>query len=329
MEWLNAQDPRTFVDLPEIKEAFISLNMKIKNARPDDAEAFYDKEAMYFKRVIFASYDPGNIKKYLGKCTTFSLYSCFMDIAANGDVLSFNPDDKLCYIEKRGYKAGRTEGGQDIWEDRARLIISPYGELSIRQEMGQVSYADPAVVVFDGDLFKIGTDDRSNVVVHWESKIPRASVKIIGSFIKVTRANESFITFYMLQEDIDRLAGYSARQNRGTANALYGTGENGSGQIDQGFLKAKTLKHALATFPKVKLRGTNSSMDEADQFQENEEGQKGEGLGPARGIPTNVAPYVGTKPQQPNGTREDSWDEPQGKDGGVKVTVEPEEEETF
>lgn len=322
MDWLNKQDPRTFVDLPEIKDAFIGLNIKLKNSRPEEATAFYDKETMYFKRVIHASYDPNNIKKYLGKCTTFSLYSCFMDMAAYGDVLSFNTDDKLCYIEKRGYKAGRNENGQDVYEDRARLIISPYGELAIRQEKGQVAYADPAIVVFEGDEFYIGTDDRSNTFVRWSSKVPRTSKKIIGSFVKITRPNGSYITYYMLQEEIDRLAAYSARQNKNNgANALYGTGENGTG-IDQGFLKAKTLKHGLTSFPKVKLVGTNSQIDDLSDLEEEAEGQA-----ITKSAPSNETPYVG--PQQHNGTRGDDWDEPENQDAGVKVQTEPQEEETF
>lgn len=317
-EWLDQQDPRTFMDLPEIREAFIGLNVRVKGVTKEDAETFYEKEAMYLKRVIHASYDANKPDNYLGRCTPFSLYSCFMDMAANGETLSFNPADKLCYIEKRNYKAGRGEDGKDVWQARARLIISPYGELAIRMDAGQVAYADPAIVVYEGDLFNIGTDDRGNTVVQWQSKVPRASNKVIGSFVKITRPNGSYVMPYFLQEDINRLMAYSKKGNQGKwINPLYGDPETGTG-IDTGFLKAKTLKHAFTVFPKVKLRGTNSAIDELEAPDEQEEGLdhlRGNGSAPAKAPVNNIS-----APTQ-------NWDKPVPQDKGITVPIE--EEETF
>lgn len=323
MEWVNSLPKMTFMDEGQIMESFIKTNMATRGASQAEAEIFYEKEAMYLKRVIYNSINPAYPNADLRKCTTFSLYACFQDMAINGDVLSFNPDDKLTYVEQRGYKAGQDQQGQDIWENRAKMIISPYGELAVRQAYGQIKYADPVIVVYEGDYMEIGTNDRSDLVVMFKSKVPRVSKKIIGSFVKITRPDGSFVTSYLLQEDIDRLAAYSTKQNRGKTNALYGAGENGSG-IDSGFLKAKTLKHSFKTFPKVKLKGTNSSLDEQDQ-------QDFEGM--------ELPPPQSTDPFKPGFTeqRPQSYQQPQGDNfvppsTGAKAGVivpNADEEETF
>lgn len=268
MDWVNQLKPMGFMDEGPIREAFIKNCVKIKGMTPEDAEMFCEKEAMYLKRVIFNSINPDKPRNDLRKCTVFSLYACFMDMSLNGWALTFNPDDKLAYIEKRGYAIGRDAQGAQLWEDRAKLIISPYGELNLRIEAGQVRYADPAIVVYEGDFFEIGTNDQGNSICIWKSKVPRSTNKIVGSFIKVTRPDGSFVMPYLLQEDIDRLAAYSNRQNFGKgANALYGNAAAGTG-IDAGFLKAKTLKFAFKTFPKMKLKGSNSSIDEPETTEE-------------------------------------------------------------
>lgn len=320
MDWVNSLPKMTFMEDDAIRDAFIQTNIKTRGSRPDQAETFYEKESMYLKRVIFNSIDPNKPKQDLRNCSTFSLYACFMDMAINGDVLSFNPDDKLTYVTQRGYKSGRDNQGKDIWEQRAKMIISPYGELAIRMDYGQIKYADPAVVVRDGDAWDLETDERSNVVSRWKSKlIGRPTNTIIGSFIKITRVDGSFITAYLLQEDISRLQAYSSRQNGGYANALYGNAEGNTG-IDPGFLKAKTLKHAFATFPKVKLRGTNSDLDDQqeempDEFQR----------------PAQVSQLSGNTPWGPEGPNHQEYNNEdftpgQIAKGGVKID---QEEETF
>ena len=258
MDYLNKLPHMTFVEDPAVKGNFIMMHMNVKGASESEADMFYNKESMYMKRLI---YESANTSGDLRKATVFSLYACFMDIAVNG--LSLERAANLVYIEQRGYKTGRQENGQDVYENRAKLIISPYGELALRMEMGQIKYADTPVIVYDGEPFKVKTTENGNKVVIWESVYPRKSKKIVASFVKITRPNDSFDYSYMMQEEIDRLAAASARQNRGKTNALYGAGENGAG-IDAGFLAAKTLKHAFKAFPKVKIKGTNSEMDGED-----------------------------------------------------------------
>ncbi len=147
---------------------------------------------------------------------------------------------------------------------RAILEISPYGELALRIQAGQIAYADRPIVVFEGDKFQPLVNDQGNKIVSYSAAIPRASKKIIGSFIKLIRPNGSFDFFWMLPEDIERLAGYSKKKNRNTgANSLYTSND---GQIDTGFLEAKTIRHAFKTFPKLKL-GQFSQLQQEDTVQ--------------------------------------------------------------
>ena len=69
----------------------------------------------------------------------------------------------------------------------------------------------------------------------------------------------------LYEEDWQRLKDYSNKQNRGRgANELYSSGREGG--IDPGFLRAKCIKHAFASYPKVRVgRATIMATDEAEQ----------------------------------------------------------------
>lgn len=304
---INAMSAMVFMDDPGIQKNFVDKNMKIKGVSFEDAQMFCDQQAISYKKVIQNSWKPDKPENYLGKCTTFSHYATFMDMAVYGDILSFNPDDKLVYVELGNYKSGRTAEGQDLWEKRAKLILSPYGELAIRMDYGQIKYADPVVVVREGDQIQLGTDERGNVRAIWSSAIVgKESRKIIASFVKITRPDDSFVTTYLLQEDIDRLAGYSKKKNKTWVNPLYGAGENGQG-IDSGFLKAKTLKHSFGVFPKVRLRGTNSNTEDLEETGDEVPESESFALKPERPAAIHAMALV---PEQASVNIEDDWDKP-------------------
>lgn len=287
--WLNSLPPTTFMDQEKVRTAFIKNCMNVRGLSEAESDHIFNKEAMYFRRLIHASED-------LRNCSVFSLYCCLIDISLNAEILSFNPDDKLVYVETRGHKTGaKYQDGRDIYEKRAQAKISPYGELAIRMDVGQIKYADDPIVVYDGDLFEIGTDDYSNTRVLWKAKVPRKpNARIIGAFIKITRPNDSYITPYMLEDDVMRLAAYSERQNKrgntaGKANPLYGIGTPTG--IDAGFLKAKMIKHSFRTFPKVRIKANNSSLDDMDTSIDPEDN------GPA--MVTQYPPAAHITPRQP------------------------------
>lgn len=252
LDYLKGLKPLTFVEDDAIKQNFLHLYRQVQTDSQDEAESFYEKESNYFKRRLFDAPD-------LQGATIFSLYSCFMDIVLNS--LSFDPDAKLVYLEINNVNTAPF-GQQAVWEKRAKLVISPYGELAIRIEAGHLKYIDEPVIVYGCDSIKIKTNDQGNKVIVYEGTIPRTSKKIIASFVKLTRTDGSFDFKYLLEDDIQRLMDYSTKRNKGKTNSLYSSANDG---IDPGFLAAKTIKHAFKTFPKIKIKGTNSQLDGDDE----------------------------------------------------------------
>jgi hypothetical protein len=246
----------TPLQIPEderVKNRFVSIYNIIQKSR--DGEYFYEKEKFNLLRVIAGNED-------LRKCTAFSVYGVFIDIAAMGLSLD-QTGQKLLYVLSYNQKIGTDKEKKDIWEKRAMIEISPYGELTLRIQAGQLKYADSPVIVYEGDTFQPLINDSGQKIVKYSAKIPRqAGAKIIGSFIRLIRPDGSVDFFHMLEGDIDRLKGYSSRKNKGTANALYG---GDGGQIDSGFLEAKTIKHSFDTFPSLRL-------GQFSRLQKNEEG---------------------------------------------------------
>lgn len=240
------------IEVPEderVKARFISVYNNLHHST--EGELFYEKEKFHFSRIIHGNQD-------LMACTGFSIYGVFLDIAAMGLTLDQN-SQPLVYVLFYNQNVGTQQNA--LWEKRAVLEISPYGELALRIQAGQILYADRPVVVYEGDTFRPTINERGQKIVRYECAIPRTSKNIIGSFISLTRPDGSKDFYWMLPDDIERLSNYSGRKNKNNkANALY---TSNNGQIDQGFLEAKTIKHAFKTFPKIKL-GQFSQLQKSD-----------------------------------------------------------------
>lgn len=235
---LNQMKPLEVLENKSVRNRFIALYNNIHAS--EQGELFFEQEKYNLQRII-----QGN--KDLAVCTGFSIYGVLLDIANMGLTIE-NTSRPLIYILPGSVNVGTKENA--AWEKRASIEISPYGEMDMRIQAGQLLYADRPVIVFEGDEFKPKVTETGQKVVVYSASIPRQSKNIIGAFIKLTRPDKSFDFFWMLPEDIDRLKGYSTKKNRGIANALYGGKD---GQIDTGFLEAKIIKHAFKTFPKLKL----------------------------------------------------------------------------
>ena len=259
---LQSAKPAEIVEIDAVKDKFITMHNAIHGS--DKGEMIYHKEAFNFKKQLVEKPD-------LKDCSQISLYGVFLDINVNG--LSLEQGSKPdCYIIARNHKTGQKDGqGKDIYEKRASLQVSPYGELKLRMRAGQIKYADNPVIVYNCDTFEIGLNDKGKQVVLAYKKCANrpADAKIIACFVRIERPDGSYEMPYLDLDDIERLKGYSERQNSkwdaglrkmvpGTANALY---TSNKGQIDTGFLAAKTIKHAFSTYPKVPT-GKFSSLQE-------------------------------------------------------------------
>lgn len=231
---LNSAKPAEIVDLPVVKDKFIDLYNNIHGS--DKGALIYHKEQFNFKKLLAEN-------AALRECSAISLYGCFLDINVNGHSLEqgSKPD---CYIIARNFNVGTAQN--KVWEKRATLQVSPYGELKLRMRAGQIKYADNPVIVYKGDTFYQKLEDGKKVLVYEEN--PAHTSEIIGSFLRIVRPDGSVDYQKYTLEDINRWKAASAKQNGGNANALY---TSNNGQIDAGFLAAKTIKHAFAAYPKV------------------------------------------------------------------------------
>jgi len=251
---LNVSDKKQIVEMEKVFDSFITTLQKIHKKSEADAEMIYEREAMYFKKAI-----ADNAK--LQNCTTISLYSAFLEIAITG--LSIQGGSKSeAYLESRGAK--QPDGS---YINAAYLRVTAYGELNMRIMSGQIVRMNNPQVIYDGDVFQPKTNEKGDLIVDYRPQIPRmVGAKIVGCYVCVVLPNDGRDFKWLLLEDIERLRKYSERGMGGKANALY---NNDNGQIDVGFLEAKTIKHAMRAY--TKLRVSDSISFDEDENQNSEQ----------------------------------------------------------
>lgn len=228
-------------EIPEnanIQAKFVQLYNGIHGSAA--GELYLAKEKFNFMRMLQES-------PALNECTSLSLYGVFLDVAVNG--LSLEGGTKpLAYVISRNANVGTKDSPR--WEKRASLVVSPYGELVQRMRAGHIKHADNPVLVYEGDTFVPCIGETGKKTIRYEAKFPRnEGARIVAGFLRITRPDDTIDFEYLTMEDVKRLSGYSAKQNKGSANALYSSND---GQIDPGFFAAKVIKHAFRTYPKVR-----------------------------------------------------------------------------
>lgn len=288
-----------FITQEPIKDAFINMVQKFHNKSEAEATATWEREITYFKKAMSES-------QKLQSATNVSLYSVLVDIAQTG--LSIQPGSKSeAYLESRGSKTGqKTEKGEDIYQESARLVITAYGELNMRIKSGQIIRMKNPIVLYEGDVFQPRTNQRGELYVEYLPSIPRKSQKIFGCYACIELPGGSLDFKWLLEDDIQRLAKYSTprptkwNQNP-EANALYSA--NG-GQIDPGFLEAKTIKHAMRAYTKLHV-GESVAFEDDD-------------LIPNGNQPDNFDQQSDNAGQQSTG-QEPADQQPEAPQGGVVV----------
>lgn len=232
----------------QVRDRFIGV---WNTLRKDGGEAAYERESTYVTNIL-------RDNEYVRACVPVSVFIAFIDLAVCG--LSLEPGAKAqCYLVPRGYR-----GTDGQWRSQAKLQVSGYGELVLRQQAGQIRYADNPVLVYAEDEFEF-TDNGERKTVRYTCRLPHTSGRVVACYMAITRPDNSRDYAVMLEEDWKRLEGYSAQNNKkGGANALYRTGKDGG--IDTGFLMAKCIKHAFRSYPKVRLgRGTELESQAEEQ----------------------------------------------------------------
>lgn len=226
----------------------------------EGGEAAYEREAMYFNNQL-------RDNERLRACTGMSVFFAFIDLAVRG--LTLEPGSQsLCYLLPRNYCVGKNPQGGNVYEARCNLTISGYGELVLRAKAGHILHADNPVVVYEGDEFAFG-EKEGRKYVNYCCRIPRSSNRIIACFLKITRPDGTVDYSVMTEADWKRLSDFSGKANRYWDNTEKRYVENPNqlytscdGQIDIGFLKAKCIKHAFKSYPKIAIgKGTQLESD--------------------------------------------------------------------
>lgn len=235
----------------------------------EGGEAFFERERQNFQKIISESI-------YLKKCTAFSIYTSIIDLSVYN--LSVEPGAQAtAYLIPRNVNIGNGSDGKDVYETRCNLKISGYGELVIRASAGQILYADNPIVVYDNDEFSCSVSGEKKSV-EYKCNLPHKGHQVIGCFIRIVRSDRSVDYSWLLEEEIERLKGYSSKANKKwnererryecKANELYTSNE---GSIDTGFLIAKTIKHAFKTYPKIKVGKSTVLQSEDPEPEETED----------------------------------------------------------
>lgn len=248
LEDLNSLPATKIVENENVEKKFIQMYNAIWGSQM--GEQVYHKEVFNFQKLLRES-------PAVAECSKMSLYGCFLDMAVNGLSLD-NTSHPHCYLIPRNVKTGhKDESGRDVYEKRASVSVTGYGELMMRMRAGQIRYADNPVIVYEGDIFSISLDNGIKKITY-SAAIPRKSNKVIGAFIRIVRCDGSEDYQWLLEGDIQRLAKFSAKNNsyykngqrvEGKANDLYYSQDGG---IDPGFLENKMIKHAFDAYPKVR-----------------------------------------------------------------------------
>ena len=141
---------------------------------------------------------------------------------------------------------------EGIYQSNAVITITGYGEIILRQRAKQIRSVDSPKVVYDCDTFRYGESD-GHPTLTWEKCLPRPQgSKIIACYVRIIKNDGSADYFVLDTDEIQRLKVYSGKSNFGKTNALYGK-ESDCSDIDTGFLKSKTVKHAFKGYPKLSI----------------------------------------------------------------------------
>lgn len=262
LNWIEQIDPARLPEHEKVKAQWINTFSKIHKKSEAEAEAAYHKESLYWRKLVSAD-------EKLKSCQKLSLYSAFMELADLG--LSIQPGSKSqCYLESRGVKVGKDSTGKDQWGQLCYVRITAYGELDKRIASGQIIRMKNPVVIYDGDRFQPCTNSRGELTIDYKPCIPRQSSVITGCWVCIELPGGSLDFKWLLVDDIERLKKYATTktQSGSYTNPLY-TKENGG--IDPGFLEAKTIKHAMRAYTRLKV-GDNVVLED-DQEQDEDDAE--------------------------------------------------------
>lgn len=251
-----------------------------------NAEAFFEEQRGFFLNEL----NDGAYKNLLKDAKGTSIYFAFLFLAINN--LSLEKGlSTTCYLECRSNKVGETYDQNQkknigIYERHAVITVTGYGEILLRQRAKQIRSVDNPKVVYDCDTFRYGERDGKSYI-EYEKAIPRPQgARIIACYVRIIKADGSVDYFVLDTDEMVRLKQYSGKSNWGKANALYGTQQDCS-DIDTGFLKSKTVKHAFKGYPKLSI-GAGGALEADKDIEPQPEPKPKQEETPANGVSVNT-----------------------------------------
>ncbi|MDR2652290.1 MAG: recombinase RecT [Prevotellaceae bacterium] len=251
--------PTEIANADSVRDRFVEILTAIQKLSEKEAASIYEREALYFTKAVKAN-------KRLQNCTNISLYSAFLEIAITG--LSIQPGSKSeAFLEARSANIGTKDSPK--WENSALLQVTAYGELNMRIRSGQIVRMSNPIVIYDGDHFQPYTTPRGELTIDYKPAIPRKSNTIVGCWVAITLPGNGIDFKWLLKDDIERLKKASIPKTGESKNpaALY---SSNNGQIDSGFLEAKTIKHAMRSYTKLRVGEGVSFEEDIDTAEANE-----------------------------------------------------------
>lgn len=298
------------INSPETLERFTKIFGAVHKVDSDRAKSMYEVEKFHFMKEIAEKNIPADV-------TAISAMGVFLDVVSNG--LSFSSTSRHVFLMTRNVNSKRKDPstGKDIYETRLVFSTQPDGKIYQAQRAGAIDYVTKPVMVYEGDAFSLETNERGNQIVRHTAVIPRTSTKIIAGYVYVVYPNGMREPFWMDTADLDRLKGYSERNNAkwdaasrqrvpGPANALY---TSNNGQIDPGFFGAKLINFALKNVRKMTVPSANEVDDnevvEAIAAGAPDVQQLGNRLPPVQAEPPQTATVLNPQPVSTNGQLQD------------------------
>lgn len=249
LETLNVLE---IVQHPETMERFKELYKLVHRKSQMEADAYYETEAYFFLKMMKDSLE-------LQRATKTSIYGAFIGMALLN--LSYDPALKLVYLYSSGVKTSPKNVTPEVWEQRAKNEVSPYGELTLRIRAGQVKYVDNPVLVYSSDEFEYGTQRGTNhfYVHHIVKNLNKRekNTPIIAGYVKITRPDDSVDYKVLTADEFESFRSQSKMKD----GAAYTTWK-------AGMFMVKTLKHAWKNYPKLSLGAYISLSTDDDNDDE-------------------------------------------------------------
>lgn len=234
---ISALNPVAVAMDPAVRNQFVNKFVQMFQVPQAEAIRFYDRESDNFSRMVSQS-------EALRTCTPMSLYMAFMKVGALK--LTFDNGRKpLIYLIPGNRNVGTKDKPQ--WVKEVAAQPTPEGEKEVRVNNGILKKVGHPIIIHHGDVYREFLNSGGELTIEWEGL--NKSTKIIGSFIRLVEPDGTVVFKTFKPNDWERMKAASAKKNKGVANALYTAGTDG--QIDEGFLKGKTLLHAFHGYKQV------------------------------------------------------------------------------